>query len=94
MLARRSSFGDFSEGTGRRQCAAMSRQSGERCRRDAIGGEARCRTHGGVSPAVRNAKRNAKPGQKVRRSSDRYLIAGMKVRALCERHEPLITKVF
>ena len=90
MLAKRTSFGDFSEGTGRRQCVALSKRSGERCRRDAVGGELRCRTHWGVSPAVRNAMRV----RKVRRSSDKYLIAGMKVRALYKWREPLITKIF
>ena len=95
MVARRSSFGDFSEGTGRRQCVALSKRSGERCRCDAIGGELRCKTHGGVSPAVRNAMREAKlKGQIVRRSSDKSLLTQMRLRALCGEHEPLITKVF
>ena len=95
MLARRSSFGDFSEGTGRRQCVAMSRQAGRRCRKDAIGGELRCKTHGGVSPAVRNAMREAKlKGKTVRRSSDKSLLIQMRLRALCGEHEPLISKVF
>lgn len=45
MLSRRSSFGDFSPGTGRRQCVALSKGSGARCRNDAVQGCERCRFH-------------------------------------------------
>ena len=91
MLARRSSFGDFSEGTGRRQCAAMSRQSGKRCRKDAVGGTNRCKTHGGVSWAVRKAMSE---GRTVRRASSKSVVDSMKIRALCTTGKPLTEKAF
>jgi hypothetical protein len=92
MVAKRSSFGDFTPGNGRTRCVATSKQSGERCKRDAIGGEIRCRTHGGIGPAIRKARRDAKFGRKIWRSSGKPLLASMKIRSLCECHEPLITK--
>ncbi len=94
MLAKRTSFGDFSPGSGRVRCSAMSKQSGKRCRKDAIGGELRCKTHGGIGPAIRKARRDAKFGRIVRRASDKALLDGMRIRALCTGHESLIMKVF
>ena len=55
MLARRTSFGDFSEGSGRVQCGAIAKHTGKRCRCDAIGGTARCRKHGGIAAAMAKA---------------------------------------
>jgi hypothetical protein len=49
MLAKRTKFGDFSPGSGRRQCIAIARSTGQRCRRDAVQGSQRCRSHGGVN---------------------------------------------
>jgi hypothetical protein len=51
MKARRSSFGDFSEGSGRRQCLAIAKSTGARCGRDAVQGAKRCRVHKGISEA-------------------------------------------
>ena len=55
MRARRSSFGDFSEGSGRVQCGAIAKMTGERCRKDAIGGTARCKAHKGIAAALAKA---------------------------------------
>ena len=56
MLARRTSFGDFSEGSGRVQCGAIAKGAGRRCKRDAIGGTARCKAHGGITAALAKAR--------------------------------------
>lgn len=60
-LARRTSFSDFSPGSGRCQCRAIARSTGERCRRDAVQGVSCCASHRGLAVAVRIArKRNPK----------------------------------
>lgn len=52
LLAKRTSFGDFSPGSGRVQCEAVSKSTGERCRRDAVQGVSTCRAHKGVGGAM------------------------------------------
>ena len=47
FMVARSGFGDFS-GKGRRQCIAIAKGTGERCRRDAVQACERCGTHGGL----------------------------------------------
>lgn len=47
MLAKRTSFGDFSEGSGRRQCKATARKTGMRCGGTAINGSDYCWRHRG-----------------------------------------------
>jgi hypothetical protein len=56
-LARRTSFGDFSEGSGRRQCRCIARSTGERCRADAVATTTACRIHGGLAAAVMMARK-------------------------------------
>jgi len=56
MLAKRTAFGDFSEGSGRRQCVAVAKSTGQRCGKDAVQGVDRCASHGGKAHAVRKAK--------------------------------------
>lgn len=57
FLARRSAFGDFSPGSGRRQCRAIAKSTGEQCRCDAVQGAFVCRKHRGIASAFVNAKR-------------------------------------
>lgn len=56
MLARRTSFGDFSPASGRRQCESIARISGERCRNDCVIGASTCRVHKGIRAAYWKAK--------------------------------------
>jgi hypothetical protein len=56
-LARRTPFGDFSEGSGRRQCRCIARSTGERCRRDAVQGVTACQSHGGLAGAITTARK-------------------------------------
>lgn len=77
MLARRSSFGDFRAGTGRSQCEAKAKSTGVRCRKDCIGGTARCKSHGGITAAL--AKARAK-GVRLVRANDNHLIEDMRFR--------------
>jgi len=56
MMARRTSFGDFSEGSGRRQCVAIVKRTGERCRKDAVQGAERCASHRGKAHALIRAR--------------------------------------
>lgn len=67
FLAKRSSGGDFTPGNGRRQCVAIAKRTGERCRCTAIGGVTRCRAHRGLIAAVKKLKRLY--GDKVRRTT-------------------------
>lgn len=67
MRAKRTAFSDFSPGSGRRQCRAVARSTGEQCRRDAVQGATRCRVHKGISDALASAKRL---DPKVRRSAN------------------------
>ena len=53
MLAKRSSFSDFTPGNGRKQCIAIVKSTGARCRKDAIGGTIRCQSHRGIREARR-----------------------------------------
>jgi len=77
MKAKRTAFGDFSPGTGRRQCVSISKGSGERCRRDAVQGADQCKTHKGISIALRRLRRDLGPHvQRVDRGA-------MAKRALC-----------
>jgi len=55
--ARRTSFGDFSPGSGRTQCRCIARSTGLRCRQDAVQGVTACRSHGGTAGAVTWAKK-------------------------------------
>ncbi len=66
FLAKRTAFNDFSPGSGRRQCVAIAKGSGDRCRNNAVQGAERCRTHKGIAPAIRNLKRDH-GADKVRR---------------------------
>lgn len=71
FMVARSTFGDFSEGSGRRQCKSVARSTGERCRRDAVQGCERCGTHGGLTTiGKRLAKLGysaATPNRRIRR---------------------------
>jgi hypothetical protein len=67
LVAKRTAFGDFSLGSGRRQCVSIAKGSGERCKRDAVQGAARCKTHKGIAPAIRNLRRER--GACVQRAS-------------------------
>ena len=77
FVARRTAFGDFSPGSGRRQCVSIAKHSGERCRRDAVQGAAQCRVHKGISPAL--AKLRRERGAHVQRLD----ISATARRALC-----------
>ena len=78
MKAKRTAFGDFSPGTGRRQCVSISKGSGERCRRDAVQGADQCLTHKGISPALLRLRRER--GDCVQRVSTGHLVRA----ALCK----------
>lgn len=56
MLARRSSFGDFSPANGRRQCEATARSTGARCHNDCVRFASTCRVHKGIRAAYAKAK--------------------------------------
>jgi len=71
MLAKRTAFGDFSPGSGRRQCSAIAKMTGERCRKDAIGGTTRCKSHGGVVYALRKL-RQERGAKAQRRDPDHH----------------------
>jgi hypothetical protein len=79
--ARRTSFSDFSPGSGRTQCRCIARSTGERCRHDAVQGVTACRTHGGTAGAVTRAKhreprfRRAASGTVARATLARIAIA-------------------
>ena len=78
MLDRRTSFGDFSEGSGRTQCAAIARTTtGARCRHDAIGGQRFCKQHGGINGALATARAQ---GKKLVLKSDRGMVRAMRFR--------------
>jgi hypothetical protein len=77
LLASASAFGDFSEGTGRFQCGAIAKGTGERCRRDCIGGQRRCKSHGGINGALATARAK---GERLVLASDRGLIRAMRFR--------------
>lgn len=62
----RSSWTDFSEGSGRFQCIAIARSTGEQCRCNAIRNARTCKVHGGM----RNlAARIAKEGPQIAKHS-------------------------
>lgn len=69
MLARRSSFGDFTPGNGRTQCGAIAKSTGLRCRKDAIGGTARCEAHKGIAAAMAKARAR---GERLVRATRNY----------------------
>lgn len=50
-------MGDFTAPEDDRQCTAMSRRSGERCKKYAVTGTNVCRTHGANLPGVKAAAR-------------------------------------
>jgi hypothetical protein len=77
MLARRTAFGDFSPGSGRRQCVSIAKSTGERCKRDAVNGADHCRTHRGVRTALARLKRRL--GDKAQRVDN----GAQARRALC-----------
>jgi hypothetical protein len=89
-LARRTSFSDFSEGSGRRQCTCIARSTGERCRRDAVGGVASCPSHRGLAHAVTKAKRDPRVVRLVNASAVRraLAVAGFAAVAAGETSEP------
>jgi hypothetical protein len=64
-LAKRTSFGDFTPGSGRRQCVSVAKGTGERCRKDCVAGRERCHMHGGT----RLMQGRVKPGDVVVRRS-------------------------
>jgi len=74
---RRSSFGDFSEGSGRFQCEATAGSTGTRCRKDCIGGTARCKTHGGITAALAKARHK---GEKIVMATDRRIVRAVQFR--------------
>jgi hypothetical protein len=61
FVAKRTAFGDFSPGSGRRQCVSIAKHTGERCRRDAVQGANQCRTHKGISPALYKLRQERGP---------------------------------
>ncbi len=77
MVARRSAFGDFTEGNGRFRCEAIAKSTGERCWKDCIRGTARCKSHGGVTAALAKARHK---GDKLVRANERHLILDMRFR--------------
>lgn len=79
MLARRTSFGDFSEGSGRVQCGAIAKMTGKRCRKDAIGGTARCKSHKGIAAAMAKARAKGERPIRANASAARMMLfaAGM-----------------
>lgn len=70
MLAKRSSFGDFTPGNGRTRCKAKAKTTGARCRCDAIGGTTRCKAHGGIAYAMRKLRQER--GAKAQRRRPDY----------------------
>ena len=71
MLAKRTAFGDFSPGSGRRQCSAIAKTTGARCRKDCIGGTTRCKSHGGIRYAMRKLRQ--KYGAKAQMRAPNHL---------------------
>jgi hypothetical protein len=59
MKAKRTPFNDFSPESGRRQCVSIAKMTGKRCGCAAIPGADRCRVHKGISPAIRNLRRDS-----------------------------------
>ena len=78
MLARRSSFGDFTPGNGRVQCEALAKRTGLQCRKDSIGGQRRCKSHGGINGALATARAK---GERLVLASERGLVEAMRFRA-------------
>ena len=84
MLAKRSSFGDFTPGNGRRQCVAIAKATGERCRQDAVGHAKRCKAHKGIQEARQALRRK---GERVVRSTLDYVARDMLFKASFETPE-------
>jgi hypothetical protein len=55
MLAKRTPFGTFTPESGRRQCVAVAKATGERCGNAALRGSDHCRLHGGHRAAMARA---------------------------------------
>jgi hypothetical protein len=75
FLAKRTFFGCFAEGSGRRQCAKIAKSTGQQCRCNAVQGRTLCRHHGGTRWAMRDAL--AKYPHAQRSASKRALRAVM-----------------
>lgn len=87
-IARRTSFGDFSPGSGRVQCRCIARSTGERCRCDAVQGVTACRSHGGLAGAVTTAKRRDPTFKRAASDTATRRMVGAIARAAIAAGEP------
>jgi hypothetical protein len=79
FLAKRTPFGCFAEGSGRRQCQGIARSTGLQCRDVAVQDARYCRKHGGMTWALRKAQAqnpNAQRSQCKRTLRDAMARAG------------------